>query len=141
MRIYTVLICSKFGFNRITGPISIKLGTKHSWVKGIQRSPLCTRGDNNEITNTYWQNSLKILLHNHWANFNQTWHNAFQGKWILVYSNEGPFLSPMGDYNEIDKIHWQNWKNSFCPEQRDQFQPDSAQFIRSLCEGESSFYK
>ena len=29
------VVCKLF-FSRTTGPISIKLGTKHSWVKGMQ---------------------------------------------------------------------------------------------------------
>ena len=41
-------------FSRTTGPISIKLGTKHPWVEGIHVSSneerrLFLRGDNNEL--------------------------------------------------------------------------------------------
>ena len=43
---------------------------------------------------------LYLLLHNHWANFNQTWVKGIQ-----VWSNE--------DNNEIAKIHWQKFKNLF----------------------------
>ena len=31
-----------------------------------------------------------LLLQNHWANFNQTWHKAPLVKWIQVCTNEGP---------------------------------------------------
>ena len=64
-------------------PIATKLGTKHPWVKGIQvcsnKGPrFFPRGDYYEIAKIYWRN-LKSLLQNHWANFNQTWHNASLG--------------------------------------------------------------
>ena len=45
---------------------------------------------------------LHLLLQNHWANFNQTWHKASLGE---VYSNGGPRPFPRGDNNEIVKIH------------------------------------
>ena len=32
---------------------------------------------------------FRLLLKNHWANFNQTWHKASLSE---VYSNEGPRL-------------------------------------------------
>ena len=53
-------------FLRTTGPISIKLGTKHPWVQGIK---VCSnegpcpfpRGDNYEIVKIHWRN-LKIVF-------------------------------------------------------------------------------
>ena len=66
-------------------PISTKLGTKHSWVKGTQfcssEGPgLFPRGGNYEIAKIHWRNFKKNLsLQIHWANFNQTWHKAFLG--------------------------------------------------------------
>ena len=53
-------------FSRTAGPISTKLGTKHSWVKGIQVCPNegprpFPRGDNYEIVKIHWQN-LKIFF-------------------------------------------------------------------------------
>jgi hypothetical protein len=64
-------------FYRTSRPISIKLCTNQPQVKGIQN---CTnqgagpfqRGDNHENR----VESFKNILHNHWANFNQTWHKA-----------------------------------------------------------------
>ena len=84
--------------------MSNKLGTKHSWVKGIQcysnevPSPF-PREDNYELAKIHWLN-----LKNHWANFNQTWLKAslgegdssvfkwrdmpfFQGEIIMKYKN------------------------------------------------------
>ena len=83
----------KIFFSITTGPIWTKLGTKHSWVEGIQ---FCSnegarpflKGVNNEIAEIHLQN-FKIFLQNHWANFNQTLQKAFLGernsilfKWI-----------------------------------------------------------
>jgi hypothetical protein len=58
-------------FSRTCQPISIKLGTNHPWVKGIQ---VCTnkgpgplkRGDNHKKCK-HWVESLKNLLTNHWT--------------------------------------------------------------------------
>ena len=36
-------------FSRTAGPISTKLGKKHSWKKGIQGPSPLPRGDKNEI--------------------------------------------------------------------------------------------
>jgi hypothetical protein len=70
-------------------PNSIKLSTNYPWMKGIQvcsnkgPDPL-QRGDNykkceNEV------GSFKILLQNHWANFNQSWNkSSLGGKWIQI---------------------------------------------------------
>ena len=44
-----------------------------------------------------------LLLQNHWANFNQTWHKASSGEGDC--SNEGPRPFPRGDNYEIAKIH------------------------------------
>ena len=54
-------------FSRTTGTISTKLGTKYSWVKGIQ---VCSnegpcpypRGDNYKTTKIHWRNSLVVRL-------------------------------------------------------------------------------
>ena len=56
---------SKIFFSWTTGPISIKLGTNHSWVVGIQvcsNKGLCRfpTGDSYEILKIHWQN-LKIF--------------------------------------------------------------------------------
>ena len=56
-----------------------------------------------------------LLLKNHWAKFNQTWHKAsiplVTGTQIC--SNEGSRPVSRRDNNEIAKIHWQNFKNVF----------------------------
>ena len=72
-----------FNFSfRTIGPISIKLCTKHPWVKGIQvcsnegPSPF-PRGDNSANVNFEWKYFLKIFFS--WTTgqiFDQTWHNA-----------------------------------------------------------------
>ena len=57
--------------------ISTKLGTMYPWVKGIQvcsnegRRPF-PRKDNYKIVNNTLTKFKKLLLPNHWANFNQT---------------------------------------------------------------------
>ena len=71
----------KFLFSRTAGPISSKLGTNYSWLKGIQvysnEGPhLFPRGDNYEKSKMHWQNWKKKFLQTRWANFNQTWHKS-----------------------------------------------------------------
>ena len=46
-----------------------------------------------------------LLLPNHWANFNQTWHNESLGEGDSICSNEGPCPFPRGDNYQIVKIH------------------------------------
>ena len=74
---------SHFHFLQNIGPISTKLGTMRQWLKGIQvffsnegPYPL-PREDYYEIAKIPWWNFKNLLLKNHWANFNQTWHKAF----------------------------------------------------------------
>ena len=45
-----------------------------------------------------------LLLQNHWADLNQTWHKASLDE---RDSNEGPRPFPRADNYEIVKIHWQ----------------------------------
>jgi hypothetical protein len=47
---------------------------------------------------------FRLLLQNHWANFNQTWHKSFLGEGIQVCSNEGDCPSPRGDNSKRVKI-------------------------------------
>jgi hypothetical protein len=68
-------------FSSTSRPKSIKFCTNYPWVKGIQvyvnkgPGPL-QRGDNHKNVKMGW--SFKnLLLQNHWANFNQTWHKSF----------------------------------------------------------------
>ena len=75
---------------------------------------LFSRGDNYYTAKIHWRNFKKNLLQNHWANFNETWHNASFGddqdsslfKWRAP-----PFLRV--DNNYIAKIQWQNLKIFF----------------------------
>ena len=49
---------------------------------------------------------FQLLLKNHWANFNQTWHKASLGKRdSSLLKNERPRPFPRGDNKEIVKIH------------------------------------
>ena len=50
---------------------------------------------------------FQLLLQNHWANLNQTWHKAG----IQVCSNVGPHLFPRGDNCENVKLYWKYFKN------------------------------
>jgi hypothetical protein len=75
----------KIFFSRTRWPNLIKLGTHYPWVKGIQvysnRGPgPLLRGDNHKNGMGSFKN---LLLQNHWANFNQTWHKSSLGedKW------------------------------------------------------------
>ena len=82
-----ILTNFKILFSRIAGPISTKLGRKHSWVKGIQlyfnEGPLpFSRGDNKEIVKIHWR-----TLKNHRVNFNQTWHKASLGEGKSCFFN------------------------------------------------------
>ena len=69
-------------FSRTTGPISTKLCTMPPWVMGIkvysnEGSHPFPRGYNYEIAKKkLWQIFKNLFLENHWANFNQTWHNV-----------------------------------------------------------------
>ena len=65
-RVKTYWQILKIFFSRTTLPISTKLGTKYSWVKGIQvysnEGPRpFPRGDNYEIVKIHWRN-LKIFF-------------------------------------------------------------------------------
>ena len=67
----------KFFFSRTTGPISSKLGTKHSWLIGIKACTiegpyLFPRGDNYEIWKIHSRIFNKKILQNQPADFNQT---------------------------------------------------------------------
>ena len=96
-------------FFRTTGPISTKLGTKHPWV---MRTEVCSneglcpfpRGDNYKLVKIHWQNFKHLLLKNHLANFNQTWHKASFSDGDLFKWRPHPF--PRGDDYEIAKIYW-----------------------------------
>jgi hypothetical protein len=56
---------------------------------------------------------FRLLLHNHWANFNQTWHKLSLSEGILNCSNEGDCPSPRGDNHKRVKIHWKILKIFF----------------------------
>jgi hypothetical protein len=48
---------------------------------------------------------FRLLLQNHWVNFNQTWHKSSLGEGIQVSSNEGDCPSSRGDNSKTMKIH------------------------------------
>ena len=54
-----------------------------------------------------------LLLKNHWANFNQTWHKASLGKRDTSLFNEEPFPFARGDNCKVVKLHWRNLKIFF----------------------------
>ena len=62
-------------FSRTTGPISTKIGTKHSWVRGIQVNFVKMKDhaffQAEKITKK--RKYIDEILQSHWANFNQTW--------------------------------------------------------------------
>ena len=69
-----------------------------------------------------------LLLQNHWANFNQIWHNAPLVKGIQGCSNERTHPFPRGDNYKKAKINC--WiKKTSSPEPLGQFQPNLAQSI------------
>ena len=107
-------------FLGITVPIWAKLGTKHPWVMGIK---VCSnegpcpflRGKNNEIAKIQWR-TLKLFFLRTTGLIStklDTNHSMVMG--IHVYSNEGPYLFPRRDNNEIAKIHWQTLKSCSQP--------------------------
>ena len=53
------------------------------------------------------------LLHNHWANFDQTYHKAFLGGGDSNLFKWGPRPFPMGDNSEIVKLYWKYLKIFF----------------------------
>ena len=71
-------------------------------MKGIQ---VCSnegphpfqRGDNYEIVKNTLTKLKHLLLQNHWANFNQTWHKASLCEWDLILFKEEPFNSHKGN--------------------------------------------
>jgi hypothetical protein len=69
-----------------------------------------------------------LLLQNHWANFNQTWHKSSLGEEIQVSSNEGNYPSPRGDNSET-KNTLKSLKKSSSPEPAGQIQSNLVQII------------
>ena len=101
-------------FSRTTGPISIKLGTKYSWMKGIQVCSIegprpSQRGDNWERIKINWQ-LLKMLFSRTTGPISTTLGTK---RGIQVCSNEGPHPYQRGDNWEIIKIIWQLLKIFF----------------------------
>ena len=94
----------KIFFSRNNEPISTKLRTKHSWVKGIQvcshKGPHLYRRKNLKIVTyrTAWPISTKPGTKHPWV------------KGIQVCSNEGSRPFPRGDNFEIVKMHWWHLK-------------------------------
>ena len=106
--------------SRTTWPISTKLGTKHPWVKGTQ---VCSnegprafpRGNNFGIAKNTLTKLKNLLLQNHWANFNQTWHKA--SKWQARPFTRGDNYEIAKYIDEIKKNllqnHWTNFNQTF----------------------------
>jgi hypothetical protein len=75
----------KIFFSWTSRPNSIKLGTNYPWMKGNQVCPNkgpgpLQRGDNYKNVKLGWGHlRINLLLQNHWANFNQTWHKSSLG--------------------------------------------------------------
>ena len=70
---------------KITGPISTKFGTKHPWADRIEtltnKGPHpSSKGDNSKIIKISGE-YLKIFYFSTTGLFNQTWHEAFLGRW------------------------------------------------------------
>ena len=65
------------------------------------------------MENTLTKLKKTLLLLNHKANFNQTWHKASLNEGDSSLFNEGPHPFPRRDNYEIAKIHWQNIKILF----------------------------
>ena len=102
-------------FSRITGLISTKLSTKHSWVMGIQvYSNECphhlSRGDSKEIAKRHWR-SLKIFFLGTTEQISTklgTKHPCVMGNHVC--SIDWPYPFPTEDNNKIGKIYWQTLK-------------------------------
>jgi hypothetical protein len=103
--IYICLYGKKIFFSRTSGPISIKLGTNHRWVKGIlncsnKGSGSLQRGDNHKNAKMGWGH-LKIFFSRTTEPIltrlgtNLSWGEEIQG-----CSNKGDCLSPWGDNSE-----------------------------------------
>ena len=113
--------------------MSIKLGTKHPWVKGIQ---ICSnggprpfpRGDYYVIVKIHWGN-LKMFFSRTTKPISTklcTKHSWVMG--IQVCSNEGSRPFPRGGNYKKAKIHWRNLKIS-SQEPHGQFQSNLAKSI------------
>ena len=104
-------------FSRTTGLILAKIGTKHSWVKGIQ---VCSnegmfpfpRGDQNSKIVKIHKRNLKMYRTTR-PTFSKlgTMHPWVKG--IQFCLNEAPHHFPRGEIYEIAKIHWRNLKIFF----------------------------
>jgi hypothetical protein len=82
---------------------------------------------------------FRLLLQNHWANFNQTWHKSSLGEGILNCSNEGDCPSPRGDNHKRVKIHWNLKKNLLLQNQQANF--NKTWHKSSLGNGDSKLFK
>ena len=105
-------------FSRTTGPISTKLGTLHTWVKGIQacsneRLRLFPRGDNYE-TGIIHRWNVKILYSKTTVPIStKLCTNRTLVMKIQVSSNKGLRPFPKGDNYKKLKIHLRNLKIFF----------------------------
>ena len=105
-------------FSRTTWWISTKSCTKHPWVIGIQvcsnKGPRpFTRGDTckYKIVKLHWQNFKIFFFRTTGPISTKSGAKHLWVKGIHVCSNEGPYFFPTGDYYEISKKYWRNFKN------------------------------
>jgi hypothetical protein len=104
----------KIFFSRTTWPILTRLGTDHSYVKGIQ---VCsnegdnppTRGDNSERLKIH-RNFQKIFSRTSWPNLIKLGTNYPWVKGIQLCSSKGPSPLQRGDNHKNVKIGWGHLK-------------------------------
>ena len=99
----------KIFFYRTTGPILTRLGTNHSWVKGIQ---VCSkegdspspRGDNSERVKIHWKFLKIFFFRTNRPNSIKLGTNYPWVKGIQVCSNKGPVPIQRGDNHKNVKM-------------------------------------
>jgi hypothetical protein len=101
----------KIFFSRTTGPILTRLGTSHSWVKGIQvcsnkgPDPLKREDTCNHNIEMEWGHLIIFFSRTFGPILTRLGINHPWGKGIQVCSNEGDCLSPRGGNSKRVKIH------------------------------------
>jgi hypothetical protein len=100
----------KIFFFRTNRPNSIKLGTSHPWMKGIE---VCTnkgpgpfqRGDNKKNVEIGWDHLKIFFSRTTWPILTRLGTNYPWVKVIQVCSKEGDSLFPRGDNSERVKMY------------------------------------
>ena len=105
----------KIFFSWTSGPISTKLSTSIlGWwgLKFVQiKGSALLQGEIITKKQKYITKSKIPFLQNHWANLNQTWHNASLGEWDSIFFKWRAPPFSKGDNNQIAKIRWRNLKS------------------------------